>query len=261
MRNENRLTLVNASPNLGLILSKALRGLGKILRALSLLLLGALVLVIVVLAASNVRVLWVGNRSVLHDPTLLPRSATGLVLGTSPRSHGAEANPFFEGRMDAAARLYHEGVLARLLLSGDNRRADYNEPGAMREALLARGIPSAAITLDYAGFRTLDSVIRAQKVFHTENTLIITDDFHLPRALFIAAEIGLPAVGFASAHVPLRRSLRTRLREILSRTRACLDVYVWKTQPRFLGAPVPLSRDPVDAANPQRSMLRESAED
>ena len=252
---------MNAPAKLALILGKLLHGTGNVLRTLGLVLLGAFLLAVGVLAAANVRVLWVGNRFVLHDPTHLPTSATGVVLGTSPRSHGAEANPFFEGRMDAAARLYHEGVLTKLLLSGDNRRADYNEPGAMREALLARGIPSAAITLDYAGFRTLDSVIRAQKVFHTENTLIITDDFHLPRALFIAAEIGLPAVGFASASVPLRRSFRTRLREILSRARACLDVYVWKTQPRFLGAPVPLSRDPVDAANPPKSTLRESTED
>lgn len=252
---------MNASAKLAPILGNILRALSKVLRALSLVLLGALLLLIGILAAANFRVLWVGNRSVLHDSALLPRSATGLVLGTSPRSHGAEANPFFEGRMDAAARLYHEGVLARLLLSGDNRRADYNEPGAMREALLSRGIPSSAITLDYAGFRTLDSVIRAQKVFHTENTLIITDDFHLPRALFIAAEIGLPAVGFASAHVPLRRSLRTRLREILSRTRACLDVYVWETQPRFLGAPVSLSRDPAHEANRPKGTLRESTED
>ena len=232
--------------------------LGKILRGLTVGLAGVLLLALGILGAANLRVLVVGNRSVIEDSTRLPRPATGLILGTSPRSHGAEPNPFFEGRMDAAARLYREGVLDRLLLSGDNRRADYNEPGAMRDALLARGIPAAAITLDYAGFRTLDSVIRAQKVFHTQNTLIVTDDFHLPRALFIAAEIGLPAVGFASAHVPLRRSIRTRVREIFSRARACLDLYVWKTQPRFLGAPVPLSHLPSAGDSSAKSPLPEN---
>ncbi|MEI6872480.1 MAG: ElyC/SanA/YdcF family protein [Verrucomicrobiota bacterium] len=195
-------------------------------------------------AAANLRVLLVGNRVVIADPARLPRHSTGLVLGTSPRTQSAGPNPFFEGRMNAAARLYHEGILDGLLLSGDNRRSDYNEPAAMRDALIARGLPVAALTLDNAGIRTLDSVTRAQKVFHAQSTVIITDDFHLPRALFIASEIGLPAVGFASDPVPFARSFRTRLRETLSRARACLDVYFWNTRPLIVDPPAPAASSP-----------------
>jgi SanA protein len=143
--------------------------------------------------------------------------------------------------MDAAAQLYKAGAINRLLLSGDNRYADYNEPVAMRDALRQRGIPEAALSLDYAGFRTLDSIIRAKKVFQLEqDVIIVTDDFHLPRALFLAEETGLHALGFSAEPVPWKRSYRTRFREYLSRARACLDVYLWKTQPHFLGAPIQL---------------------
>lgn len=193
------------------------------------------------LIVTNVLILWVGGKGVMADSTALPRDLTGLVLGTSPRSaRGGGPSPFFENRMDAAAVLYNAGVVRRLLLSGDNRHVAYNEPVAMRDALRQRGLPDTAMALDYAGFRTLDSVVRARKVFQLEeNVVIITDDFHLPRALFLARENGLRALGYAGESVPWERSFRTRIREWFSRTLACLDVYVWKTRPHFLGDPVP----------------------
>jgi SanA protein len=201
-----------------------------------------LLLGLIGLLGANVLVLRIGGERIIKNIDQLPLGATGLVLGTAPKSPGGGSpNPFFEARMDAAARLYKAGAINRLLLSGDNRRADYNEPVAMRDALRQRGLPEAALCMDYAGFRTLDSIIRARKVFQLEkDVVVITDDFHLPRALFIAEGTGLAALGFSSEPVPWRRSYRTRLREWLSRARACLDVYLWKTQPRFLGTPVPL---------------------
>lgn len=214
----------------------------RILKALLLSLALALFLGASGLVGANIWILLVGGRKIVNDLNQLPLGATGLVLGTSPRtSGGGGPNPFFEKRMDAATKLYKAGSVNRLLLSGDNRRADYNEPVAMRDALRQRGIPEAALSLDYAGFRTLDSIIRARKVFQLEkDVIIITDDFHLPRALFLATETGLPALGFSADPVPWKRSYRTRFREYLSRARACLDVYLWKTQPHFLGAPIQL---------------------
>ncbi len=214
----------------------------RFLKALLLSMLVMLVVTIAGIAAANALILAVGNRSIVADAKELPIGAVGLVLGTSPRSgKGAGPNPFFEARMDAAARLFREGIVSQLLLSGDNRRADYNEPVAMREAMRQRNVPDSALALDYAGFRTLDSIVRAHKVFQLKDkVIVITDDFHLPRALFLAEETGLTAVGFASEHIPWRRSYRTRLREWLSRGRACLDVYLLKTQPHFLGKPVQL---------------------
>ncbi len=216
----------------------------RILNGFLLVVAATLTVTLLGLALANMLVLSIGSPRIANDLSALPRGATGLVLGTSPRSaKGAGPNPFFETRMDAAARLYKAGIVERLLLSGDNRRADYNEPVAMRDAMRQRGVPDTALVLDYAGFRTLDSVVRARKVFHLEDhaIIIITDDFHLPRALFIAEKTGLKALGFAGEPVPWRRSARTRIREWLSRVRACLDIYLWNTQPHFLGEPVPLS--------------------
>ncbi len=137
--------------------------------------------------------------------------------------------------MDTAAALYHAGKVKHLLVSGDNSRKTYDEPTAMRDALIARGVPSAAITLDYAGFRTLDTMARARAVFGLRRCTIVTDDFHLPRSLFLAEAHGLDAAGCQSAPVPWRWSKKTRLREIASRTIAWLDVCVLRTKPKFYG--------------------------
>lgn len=126
--------------------------------------------------------------------------------------------------MDAAARLYHDGILTRMVLSGDNRSPDYNEPQAMREALIQRGVPDAALVADASGFRTFDSIQRARETFQLNRVIIITDDFHLERALFLASATGLDALGFAAPPVPWKRSYRTRIREWFSRVRACQDV-------------------------------------
>lgn len=210
----------------------------------------AIVSVTLVLSAASVAllanawVLWKGQPSILHFPDEIPPHSVGLVLGTSP-GRGRSPNPFFEGRMKTAAKLYHSGHLYHLVLSGDNRRADYNEPVAMREALRQLGVPESAITLDYAGLRTLDSVVRANRVFELKKPVIVTDDFHQARALFLAQAWGYEAVGFASAPVPWRRSYKTRIREWGSRIRACLDVYILKTQPRFLGKTIQLPPPPL----------------
>ena len=180
----------------------------------------------VLLGIANWSVLSLGSRGVVTELEQLPKGATVLVLGTSPRSlKGGGPSPFFEGRMDAAARLYHAGYASHLLLSGDNRAVEYNEPAAMREALRQRGVPASALTLDPAGFRTMESILRAQRVFGLQKPIIVTDDFHLPRALFLCATTGLDAVGYASATVPWRQSYRARSRECLSRVLALKEAF------------------------------------
>jgi SanA protein len=175
----------------------------------------------VLFGLANWSVVFVGNRGVVSDETLLPTGATGLVLGTSPRSlKGGGPSPFFEGRIETAARLYHAGHLPHLVLSGDNRKAEYNEPAAMKEALQQRGVPESAITLDSGGYRTMETVLRARTVFGLKKPVLITDDFHLPRALFLSSATGLDAVGFASESVPWRQSYRARIREWFSRVLA-----------------------------------------
>lgn len=176
------------------------------------------------------------SRSRLYpDKAALPANQVGVVLGTSPLRVGGQPNPFFENRMDAAAALYRAGKVKHLLLSGDNGTRDYDEPAAMRQALVRRGVPASATTLDDAGFRTLDTMARAARVFGLARATIITDDFHEPRALFLAQSFGVDAVGYPSEPVPFRYSKKTRFREVASRVVAWLDVRVLHTQPHFDG--------------------------
>lgn len=164
----------------------------------------------------------------------LPENDVALVLGTAP-TIGRWSNPFFVGRITAAAELFNQGKVKHLLVSGDNSRRSYDEPTAMRDALIARGVPETAITRDYAGFRTLDSMARARAVFGLRRVTVVTDEFHQARALFLAKAHGLDAVGFPSAKVPFRWAKKTLLREIGSRVKAWLDVYILRTQPHFYG--------------------------
>jgi SanA protein len=182
--------------------------------------------------------LWIVLRAqgrVFSDVVDVPTNDVALVLGTSARLKGGGNNPFFAGRMAAAAELYRAGKVRHLLLSGDNREARYDEPSSMRDALAKLGVPGDAVTLDYAGFRTLDSFARAKKVFGVDRLTIVTDDFHSPRAVLLARHFGIDAYAYHSTPVPMRWSTKTRVREIAARFRALLDLYVLRTKPHFLG--------------------------
>jgi len=168
----------------------------------------------------------------------LPANRVGLVLGTSKSTHRGRINLFFKYRMEAAAKLYHNGKVQHLLVSGDNHTKGYDEPTDMRDYLLTLGVPASDITLDYAGFRTLDSVVRAQKVFGQQRFTIISQAFHNKRALFLAHANGLDAVAYNATDVPAKYHQAGPVREVLARTKALLDVYVLGTDPRFLGEPV-----------------------
>lgn len=170
----------------------------------------------------------------------VPRRDTALVLGSNRVIGNGTPNPYFIGRMEAAAALYHAGKVRRLLVSGDNSRRDYDEPTMMKEALIARGVPASAIVCDYAGFRTLDSVVRAREVFGLDACTIVTQRYHNTRALEIARANNIDAVGFCAGDAGLRFSVRSELREVASRTMAVLDLYVWHRQPRFPGPREPL---------------------
>lgn len=176
---------------------------------------------------------------VYTDPVQLPANDVGLVLGTSKESGGpGRPNPHFYNRIEAAAALYRAGRVRHLLVSGDNGTRGYDEPADMRAALHERGVPLEAITVDDAGFRTLDSVVRAREVFGQRRLTIITDRFHVYRALFLARHHGIDAVAFPSAEVEVRGSMKARTREWFADTKACLDLYVLHTRPRFLGPPI-----------------------
>lgn len=199
------------------------------------------ILGVLIVAGANGWILTRASDRIFTNAAATPENDVALVLGTSRLAgDGISANPFFHGRLDAAAELYRTGKVKHLLLSGDNSRVGYDEPTWMREELVKRGVPASATTLDYAGFRTLDSMARAKLVFGLSRCTIVTDDFHLARAIFLAQAQGVEAVGCQSVPVSWARSKKTRIREFASRTMACLDVYVLHTKPHFCGPSIEL---------------------
>lgn len=175
-----------------------------------------------------------------EDPAKVPVHHAAVVLGASPRLADGRANLFFVKRMDAAAALFQAGRVRCLIVSGDNSSPDYDEPTAMKNALIHLGVPPDRIVCDYAGLRTLDSVIRAKKIFGQTGVALVSQHFHNARALYLARANGLDAVGFDAADVPVAASIKTFVREKFACLKAMMDVHLLGTQPRHLGPPVPL---------------------
>ena len=168
----------------------------------------------------------------------IPYNKVGLVLGTSQYLAGGRKNLYFYYRMEAAVQLYQAGKISYLIVSGDNRHQSYNEPEAMKNELVKRGIPEKTIFLDYAGLRTLDSVIRCKEIFGQDKFTIISQKFHNERAIYIAKYYNLDVIGFNAKDVTSPAGLKTKAREFLARFKMLLDLYITHTQPRFLGEKV-----------------------
>lgn len=198
-------------------------------------LLAIVFLLVLIVGACNVWIVKSTEGSVYSDLRLLPNHRIALVLGTSHRSVGGGPNPFFQNRMEMAATLYSMGKIDHFILSGDNSSRYYNEPLEMKKALIRKGVPDSVITLDYAGLRTLDSVVRSKKIFGQNKITIITQPFHSYRALFISRYYDMDAVAMVADDPKLDQTFKVRLREYLARTKAVLDLYIFKTDPRFLG--------------------------
>lgn len=177
----------------------------------------------------------------------LPAAKVGLVLGCAERMPDGRRNAFFVNRMAAAGELYRSGKVAYLLLSGDNSRADYDEPNDMRRSLEHLGVPASRLVLDHAGFRTLDSVVRAKEVFGLTRLIVVSQHFHNVRAVYLARAHGIEAYAFDARDVTGVGGAWPKLREVASRIFAVLDVRLLETTPRFSGPPE-LSRfvDDVD---------------
>lgn len=165
----------------------------------------------------------------------------GLVLGCSKKLSRNRANFYFTGRMQAAAELWKSGKLRCIIVSGDNREVYYNEPRDMKEALIKLGVPEAKIVCDYAGLRTFDSVVRAQRIFGAEKITIISQPYHVKRAVATARQLGIDAEGYNAPLVPVNRPtwLRQFLRERAARVAMCFDLLIG-TEPRHMGERIDL---------------------
>ncbi len=166
-----------------------------------------------------------------------------VVLGTS-KYLGKILNEYYAHRIETAIELYNKSKVANFLLSGDNAHRSYNEPWTMKRDLLNAGVAEEHIYLDYAGFRTLDSVVRAKEIFDTDNFLIITQKFHCERALFIAKSHDINARCIAVSGPTHHSGMKVRIREVFARAKAILDLYIIGAQPKFLGPKEPIITTP-----------------
>ena len=204
----------------------------RFLRVIGLLTFGGFLFV----AVCNIWVIQATKRHVHHaggEIGNLPEIA--MVLGTSKSRKDGSPNPFFDDRMQVASDLYLNGSIKHILVSGDNRSPYYNEPRDMRKSLIKLNVPDSAITLDFAGLRTLDSVIRCKEIFGQDSILIVTQPFHSYRALFISQFYVMSAKAVVTDDLPFTYRYKVEVREIFARTKAVIDLYILKKTPRHLG--------------------------
>jgi len=171
----------------------------------------------------------------------IPKNKVGLVLGTSKYSIHKKINLYYRYRIVAAFNLYKNRKIDYIIVSGDNRIRRYNEPKLMKRDLIRMGIPPNKIYLDYAGFRTFDSIIRAKQVFGLRKITIISQKFHIERAIFIAEQKGIKAIGFAAKDIGFKRGFNIIIREKFARVKMVLDLLL-NNKPRFLGKRIKIGK-------------------
>ncbi|MFA8300747.1 MAG: vancomycin high temperature exclusion protein [Hyphomicrobiales bacterium] len=164
----------------------------------------------------------------------IPHNKVGLVLGTGKILPDGRINLYYRYRIDAAVELFESGKIDYILVSGDNSSKGYDEPSTIKEDLILRGVPADKIFLDYAGFRTLDSVVRSKEIFGQDSITIISQQFHNERALYIAKRNNIEAIGFNARDVNIKMGFKVQLREKLARVKMIIDLIIGK-QPKFLG--------------------------
>jgi SanA protein len=197
-------------------------------------------LCVAALIAGRIVIAQASKGKTYSNVSLIPHRRVGLILGCPKRTFGGWSNPYFENRIAAAAELYNHRKIDYFVVSGDNHVQSYDEPTDMKDALIDKGVPADRVYLDYAGFRTLDSVVRVKEIFGQERVTIISQKFQNQRAIFLADHHGIDAIGFNAPEVALRYSLKTMSREQFAKVKAVLDVYLLHKQPHFLGQRIPI---------------------
>jgi SanA protein len=196
-------------------------------------------IILLAVIACNVWVIQSTQARVFSNLDDIPYNKVALVLGTSSRLVNGDPNPFFVNRMSRSAELYKLKKVEHFILSG-SRTDYYNEPETMRGALIALGVPDAAITLDLSGQRTFDSIVRSREIFGQDSLTIITQPFHSYRALFISDRVSIKAVAVVANEPNAERGFTVYIREYFARTKAVLDLYLLNTSPEYLGEKEPL---------------------
>lgn len=194
--------------------------------------------VLAIIGLCNLIVIQSAKGRIYDDVEKIPYNKVGLVLGTIPKLSNGNDNYYYKCRMQATADLYFAGKISYIIASGDNHIKEYNEPECMLNSLVALGVPDTVIYLDYAGFRTFDSMVRAKKVFGQDSITVISQHWHNQRAIYVARKQGMDIIGFDAKDAIVRKAyIKNHIREMLAKVKAVVDVYFGK-QPHFLGDPV-----------------------
>ncbi len=173
---------------------------------------------------------------IYKDINKIPKKRAALLLGTAKYVKKGKQNYFYTYRIEAAIKLWEAKKIDAIVVSGDNGTRYYDETTTMFKDLVKKGIPAKYIAKDHAGFRTFDSVVRAKEIFDLDDYIIISQDFHLKRALYIADEKGHKAIGFAARDIKgTTAAKRMEAREFLAGIKAFLDINVLNTKPKFIG--------------------------
>ncbi|HLT52307.1 MAG TPA: ElyC/SanA/YdcF family protein [Flavobacteriaceae bacterium] len=189
---------------------------------------------------SNIYIINKSKDKLYTNVDAIKHNKVGLLLGTSKFTSNGNINYYYKYRIEAAVALYKAGKIEVLIVSGDNGTKEYDEPTQFKEDLVANGIPEEKIYLDYAGFRTLDSVIRAKEIFGQTSITIISQKFHNERAVFLANSNAIEAIGFNAKDVSQHYGFKTNLREYFAKSKAVIDI-LFNKQPKFLGEPIQIS--------------------
>ncbi|WP_282068745.1 SanA/YdcF family protein [Olleya namhaensis] len=198
------------------------------------------VILILAILLANYHINYNAKGKLYNSIENIPKNRVGLVLGAGKHvGSGNHVNLYYKYRLEAAFLLYQNKKIDYLLISGDNSTVDYDEPSTFKQDLIDLSVPEDKIILDYAGFRTLDSVVRAKKIFGLDSFTIISQQFHNQRAIYLAENNNLNVIAFNAKAIKGRYGFKTKIREYLARTKAIIDVVINK-QPKFLGPKIKL---------------------
>lgn len=205
------------------------------------LLVTGLLLAVVAIFLINSYVNSISKSLIYNQVAEVPSAYTAIVLGTKVTEDGG-LSYYLAERMQTAVELYKQQKIKRFLLTGDHGEKNYDEVNSMKKYLLNQGVPLEAIFLDHAGFDTYSSMARAKAIFQVTDAVIVTQAFHLPRALYIAQNKGIKATGLVADKQERRLTSSLKFREVFANVKAFIEVNL-NVAPKFLGEPIPITGD------------------
>ncbi len=199
-------------------------------------------IIVMLFLVATLAIIYICNNMIINgakgklfsDTNAIPFNKVGMLLGTAKYLGSGIANPYYTYRIEATIKIIRDSKIKYVIISGDNGHKEYNEPEMMRTDLMEAGIDSSNIFLDYAGFRTFDSMVRLKEIFGQESVTVISQQFHNERAIYTASKLGIRAIAFNAKDVSTTKGLKTQIREKFARVKVFIDFLIG-TKPKFLG--------------------------